>query len=84
MPDVRQQSSKVKLFGAQRRSEIAKLLQFQELMEAMCGSGRHEAGISMCEVSRKKCNGPKKDDLLKMMAKPSCCFSRYTHIKDWN
>jgi hypothetical protein len=65
----------VTLFGAQRRRETAKLLQFLELMKAKfdCGGNtrqrtagvRHHKGNSL---------DPRKDDFLKLMMQSSCFF----------
>jgi hypothetical protein len=67
----------VKLFGAQRRRETAKLLQFLELMEAKfdCGGNtrqrstgvRHHEGNSL---------DPRKDNFLKLMMQSSRFFKR--------
>ena len=50
---------KKRLFGAQRIREIAKPLQFLELMKATFDWRKHKAAISGCEASRKKFTGRK-------------------------
>jgi hypothetical protein len=67
----------VKLFGAQRRRETAKLLQFLELMKAMfdCGGNttQQSAGVRRHEGNSLD---PRKDDLLKLMVQSSRFFKR--------
>jgi hypothetical protein len=71
------QSSNVKLFGAQRRRETAKLLQFLELMKAMfnCGGNTRQQSVG---VRRHEGNllDPRKEDFLKLMMQSSCFFRR--------
>jgi hypothetical protein len=50
----------VKLFGAQRRRDTAKPLQFLELMKAKFDCSGNNAAISGREASRRKFTGPKK------------------------
>jgi hypothetical protein len=50
----------MKLFGARRRRETAKPLQFLELMKATFDCGGNTRLISRCEASRMKFTGPKK------------------------
>jgi hypothetical protein len=51
----------VKLFGAQRRRETAKPLQFLELIKAKLRLWqKHKTAISRCEASQRKFTGPKK------------------------
>jgi hypothetical protein len=49
----------VKLFGAQRRRETAKPLQFLDLMKATFDWQKQKAAISGCEVSPRKFAGYK-------------------------
>jgi hypothetical protein len=71
----------VRLFGAHRRRETIKQLQFLELIKATFDCGGNKAAISGCEVSRRKFGGPKKgrfpeiDDVVFMF------FSR--EAQDW-
>jgi hypothetical protein len=71
----------VKLFGAQRRRETAKPLQFLELMKATfdCGGNTTQRSVG---VRRHEGNSldPRKDDFLKLMMQSSS-FSRET--QDW-
>jgi hypothetical protein len=73
-----QQSSNVKLFGAQRRRETAKPLQFVGLMKATFDCGRNtkqrSAGVRHHEGNSLD---PRKDDFLKLMMQSSS-FSRET------
>jgi hypothetical protein len=65
----------MKLFGAQRRREIAKPLQFLELMKAMidCGGNTRQQSTG---VRRHEGNSldPRKDDFLKLMMQSSRFF----------
>ena len=66
------QSSNVKLFGAQRKRETAKSLQFLELMNATfdCGGNTRQrsAGVRCHEGNSLD---PKRDDFLKLMMQSS-------------
>jgi hypothetical protein len=66
------QSSNVNLFGAQRRRETAKPLQFLELMTATFECGRKTSQRSP-GVRRHERNSldPRKDDFLKLMMQSS-------------
>jgi hypothetical protein len=67
----------VKLFGAQRRRETAKPLQFLELMKATldCGGNttQRSAGVRFHEG---KSLDPRKDNFLKLMMQSSSFFKR--------
>jgi hypothetical protein len=73
------QSSNVKLFGAQRRRETAKLLQFLELMKATfdCGGNTRQRSAG---VRRHEGNSvdPRKEDFLKLMMQ-----SFFQETQDW-
>jgi hypothetical protein len=75
------QSSNVKLFGAQRRRETAKSLQFLELMKATfdCGGNTRRRSVG---VRHYKGNSPdpRKDDFLKFMMQSSCFFKSDTRL----
>jgi hypothetical protein len=62
------QSSNVKLFGAQRRRETAKPLQFLELIKATfdCGGNTRQLSASVGHHKRNS-RDPRKDDFLKFM-----------------
>jgi hypothetical protein len=66
-------SSNMKLFGAQRRRETSKLLQFLELMKATfdCGGKTRQRSAG---VRHHKGNSldPRKDGFLKLMMQSSC------------
>jgi hypothetical protein len=71
------QSSNVKLFGAHRRRETAKPLQFLELMKATFHCGRNtiqrSASVRLHEgISL----DPRKDDFLKLIMQSSCFLKR--------
>ena len=70
-----QQSSNVKLFGAQKRRETAKPLQFLEQMKATLDCGRSTRQQS-ADVRRHEGNSldPRKDDFLKLMMQSSLFF----------
>jgi hypothetical protein len=72
-----QQSSNVKLFGAQRRRETAKPLQFLELKKATfdCGENtmQHSAGVRRHEGNSLD---PRKDNFLKLMMHYSRFFKK--------
>jgi hypothetical protein len=65
----------MKLFGAQRRREIAKPLQFLELMKATFNCGGNTTQQS-AGVRRNEGNSvdPRKDDFLKLMMQSSRFF----------
>jgi hypothetical protein len=67
----------VKLFGAQKRMETAKPLQFLELMKAMFDYGRNTRQRS-AGVRHHKGNSldPRKDNFLKFMMQSSRFFKR--------
>jgi hypothetical protein len=75
------QSSKVKLFSAQRRRKTAKPLQFLELMKAMfdCGGNTRQQSAG---VGRHEGNSPdpRKDDFLKLVMQSSRFFKRNTGL----
>jgi hypothetical protein len=71
------QSSNVKLFSAQRRREIAKLLQFLALMKAKFDCGRNTRQRSAGVIGHKgNLVDPRKDDFLKLIMQSSCFFNR--------
>jgi len=61
-------SSNVKLFGAQRIRETAKLLQFLELMKATldCGGNTRQLSVGVRHHERNSLD-PRKDNFLKLM-----------------
>jgi len=63
-----QQSSNVKLFGAQRIRETAKTLQFLGLMKATfdCGGNTRQRSAGVRRHERNSLD-PRKDDILKFM-----------------
>jgi hypothetical protein len=69
------------LFGAQRRRETAKPLQFSELMKATfdCGgnTSQQTAGVRCHEGNSLD---PRMDDFLKLMIQSSCFFKRDTRL----
>jgi len=67
----------MKLFGAQRIRETAKLLQFLELMKATfdCGGNTRQRSAGVRHHERNSL-APRKDDFLKLMMQSSRSFKR--------
>jgi hypothetical protein len=64
----------MKLFSAQKKREIEKLLKFLELMKAMFDCGRNKAATKGNSMH------PRKDDFLKVMMQSSHFFKRDTRL----
>jgi hypothetical protein len=71
----------MKLFGAQRRRETAKPLQFLELMKAMfdCGGNTCQQSVGVRDHERNSLD-PRKDDFLKLMMQSSRFFKREARL----
>jgi hypothetical protein len=78
----KRQSSNMKLFGAQRRRETAKPLQFLELMETVSDSGGNSRQQSASVRCQKKFTGHKEGQFPEICDVVSTLFSN--EMQDWN
>jgi hypothetical protein len=76
------QSSNVNLFGAQRRKETVKLLQFLEVMRTMfdCGGNSSQQPAGMRCHERNSLD-PRRGDFLKLMMQSSQGFKREARVE---
>jgi hypothetical protein len=74
----------MKLFGAQRRSETSKSLQFLELMKATfsCGRNTKQRSVNVKDHERNSLD-PVKDDFLKLMMQSSNFLREMQYSNKW-